>query len=193
MGWHDTTERDLFVTHRATKALNKYKNPQKNRLVISVNLLKTHIAATSKSLYTPPNSPEVGVFAVTLKSIKTQAYQIVFWQLMIIMGLAAVLFLLSGIQNGIGTLLGGLAYWLPTFFFAWRVFRRAALKTGRAFIVSFLAGEVGKLLLSGLLFVLVVKYMPVTPAATIIGFAGAIMAFWIACVVFLIRHPGATL
>lgn len=132
-------------------------------------------------------------FAVTLKSIKTQAYQIVFWQLMIIMGLAAVVFLLRGIQNGIGTLLGGLAYWLPTLFFVWRVFSRAAMKTGRAFIMSFLAGEVGKLFLSALLFVLILKYLPMSPGSVVIGFVCAIVAFWISSFTFLWRHPGVSL
>jgi len=129
----------------------------------------------------------------TIRSVKTQTYQIVFWQLMLIMGLAVVIFLLRGLQSGLSALLGGLAYWLATLFFVWRVFRRASVKNGRQFIVSFLAGEVGKLVLSGIFFVLIVKYLPVSPVSEMIGFVGAIIAFWIASVIFFIRHPGVTL
>lgn len=126
-----------------------------------------------------------------LKPIKTQAYQIVFMQLMIIMGLAVGLFLLRGLQNGLGALLGGLAYWLPTFYFAWRVFARRILR-GKQFIVAFFAGEIGKLISSAILFLLIVKYLPITTLSALIGYIGAIVAFWIASVVYLVRNPGAT-
>lgn len=127
-----------------------------------------------------------------LKSIKTQAYQIVFWQLMIIMGLAVILFLLRGIQNGFSTLAGGLAYWLPTLFFVWRVFARTALKTSRQFIASFMIGEIGKLVLSAILFLVIVKQLPVAVGPVMIGYVGAIIAFWIASFVYLARFPGVS-
>lgn len=72
-----------------------------------------------------------------LKPIKNQAFQIIFWQLMIIMGLAVVLFLLRGIQNGVSTLLGGLAYWLPTYAFVWPVFSKASMRAAKQFVIAF--------------------------------------------------------
>jgi ATP synthase protein I len=129
----------------------------------------------------------------TLRSVKSQAYHIVIWQLVMIVGLAVILFLLRGMQNGISTLLGGLAYWLPTLVFVWRVFARASMRNGKEFIVAFFAGEVAKLLLSAIFFVLIMKYLPVTLLPVLVGYVGAIVAFWVASVVFLFRHPGVSL
>lgn len=128
-----------------------------------------------------------------LKSIKTQAYQIVFWQLIIIMGLAVGLFLLRGLQNGIEALLGGLSYWLPTLYFVWRVYAGRVMRTGRQFIIAFFAGEIGKLVSSAILFLLIVKYLPVTALFVLLGYVGAIIAFWIASVFYILRNPGAIL
>lgn len=128
-----------------------------------------------------------------LKSIKTQAYKIVYWQLMIIMGLAVVLFLLRGMQNGLEALLGGLAYWLPTLAFVWRVFAKASVRGAKQFMVMFFLGEGAKLLLSAVLFLLIVKYLPVTVLPVLMGYIGAIVAFWVASIFFLTRNQGASL
>lgn len=128
----------------------------------------------------------------TLKPIKTQAFQIVTWQLIIIMGLAVVLFLLRGIQSGCSAMLGGLAYWLPTFALVWRVFARASVSGAKEFVVAFLAGEAVKLFLSAALFVLIVKYLPVTVLSVLIGYIGAIVGFWIAAMFFLNSQQGVS-
>lgn len=127
-----------------------------------------------------------------LKPIKTQAYQIVFWQLMIIMGLAVVLFLLRGMQNGFSALMGGLAYWLPTCAFVWRIFARANVRAAKQFVIAFFAGEAAKLLISAILFLLIVKYLPVNTLSVLIGFIGAIVAFWIASFTFLSQNQGVS-
>lgn len=129
----------------------------------------------------------------TLKPVKTQAYQIVFWQLIIIMGLAVVLFLLRGTQNGLSALLGGLAYWLPTFAFVTRIFARINIRAAKQFVIAFFVGEATKLLGSAILFLLIVKYLPVAVMPLLIGYIGGIIAFWIASIFFLSRHQGARL
>lgn len=128
-----------------------------------------------------------------LKPIKTQAYKIVFWQLMIIMGLAVLLFILRGLQGGLSTLLGGLAYWVPTFLFIWRVFARASARAVNQFVIVFFTGETVKLFLSAALFVVIVKYLPVSIGSLLIGYIGAIVAFWIASVIFLSRQQEVSL
>jgi F0F1-type ATP synthase assembly protein I len=49
------------------------------------------------------------------------------------------------------------------------------------FMAAFLIGEVGKLVLSGFLFLLVVKYLPVSLLSVLVGYASAIVAFWVVC------------
>ena len=125
-----------------------------------------------------------------LKPIKNQAYQIVIWQLIIIVALALLLFIFRGVQHGISALLGGLAYWVPAFVFVWRVFARASIRAAKQFIAAFFAGEAIKLLFSAALFLLIVKYLPVNVVSVLTGFAGAIIAFWVSSIIFLNRQQG---
>jgi len=77
-------------------------------------------------------------------------------------------------------LLGGLAYWLPTLLFVWRIFARATARAAKQFLILFMAGESIKLLLSALLFVFIVTHLPVNTVSVLIGFVGAVVSFWIA-------------
>ncbi|HSW69934.1 MAG TPA: ATP synthase subunit I [Gammaproteobacteria bacterium] len=125
-------------------------------------------------------------------TIKKQVYRIIYWQLILIMGLALLLFLLHGIQSGFSALLGGLAYWLPTFLFVCFIFAKTAAQSAKQFLLLFIAGEGLKLLLSALLFVLIIEYMPLKymPAnifSILIGFVGAIISLWIASFVIFTK------
>lgn len=124
-------------------------------------------------------------------AIKKEAYRIIYWQLVLIMGLVLVLSLLQGIQSGFSAWMGGLAYWLPTLLFVWRVFARTTARAAKQFLIAFVAGEGVKLLLSAALFVLIVKNMPVNVVSVLIGFVGAVVSFWIASVFLLTRQEGA--
>lgn len=123
-------------------------------------------------------------------AIKKEAYRIIYWQLILIMGLVLVLFLLQGIKSGLSALAGGLAYWLPTLLFVWRVFQRTTARAAKQFLLAFVAGEGIKLLLSAVLFVLIVKNLPVNVLSVLTGFVGAVVSFWIASVVLLTRQGG---
>src|SRR5262249_39249912 len=125
-------------------------------------------------------------------TIKKEAYRIIYWQLILIMGLALVLFLLQGIQSGFSALLGGMAYWLPTLLFVWRVFAKTTAKAAKQFLLLFVAGEGVKLLLSAILFVLIVKYLPIHVLSVLIGFVGAVVSFWIASMLLLTKHEGVS-
>lgn len=133
-----------------------------------------------------------GAVVTALTSIKNQAYRIVYWQLMLIIGLAVAVWLLRGTQESFSILLGGLAYGLPTLAFVWRVFSRANIRAVKQFLALFFAGEIAKLIISAVLFILIVKYLPVTVLPVLIGFIGAIVAFWVASIFFLSRHQGVS-
>lgn len=133
------------------------------------------------------------VAVTALKSIRIQAFQILFWHLMIIIGLVIFLLILKGTWNSFSALLGGLAYWLPTMIFIWRVLARANVRAAQQFVLAFFAGEAVKLLLSGVLFLLVVKYLSVNIQYAFIGFMGAIIAFWVAAVFSFSRRQGVGL
>lgn len=118
----------------------------------------------------------------TLKSlVQNQAYQVVFKQLLVIIVIAAIAALTRGVNSGFSVLIGGLIYCLPNLLFVWRVFRYAGAQQMNQFVAAFFAGEMIKLFLSAFLFVIVVKTLPVSLLSTLVGFIGAIVAFWFVC------------
>lgn len=96
-----------------------------------------------------------------------------------ISGLAIVVFLVRGNRDGLSVLLGGLAYWFPTSLFAWKVFGYESAREAKRFVFVFFAGEMVKLFLSAVLFVLIIRYFSVKVLAMMIGFIAAIITFWI--------------
>ena len=113
--------------------------------------------------------------------VQSQAYQVVFKQFMVVVIIAAVATFAAGVKSGYSVLLGGLAYCVPNLLFVWRVFRYAGAQQMNQFVAAFFAGEMIKLFLSAILFVLVVKTLPVSLLSTLVGFIGAIVAFWFVC------------
>lgn len=113
--------------------------------------------------------------------VQGQAYQIVYWQLAGVFALAFVSLPFSGVTSAFSVLCGGLCYGLPNLIFVWRVFRYAGAQQMTQFMSAFFFGEMLKLLFSGILFLLVVKYLPVSLLSVLVGFAGAIVLFWIVC------------
>lgn len=115
------------------------------------------------------------------KIIQHRAYRLVTWQLFGVFLIALVALVLGGVKVGYSTLAGGLAYGLPNLFFVWLVFRYAGAQQMTRFLSAFFFGEVLKLIFSGILFVLVVKTWPVSLLSVLVGFAGAILSFWVVC------------
>lgn len=119
------------------------------------------------------------------KSLKTliqhEAYRLVFLQLLGVCLLSVIALMLGGFTSGFSVLAGGLAYGLPNLIFVWRVFRFSGAQEMGRFLAAFFAGEAIKLILSAFLFLVIVKYLPVSLLSTLIGFVGAIVSFWIVC------------
>jgi ATP synthase protein I len=120
--------------------------------------------------------------ALTLrKLVQNQAYRIVFLQLAGVIVLTCIALILRDTKSSLSVLLGGLAYVVPNFIFVWRVFRFVGAQQMTLFVAAFFLGETLKLILSAVLFVIIVKYLPVSLLSMLIGYIGAIVSFWIAC------------
>ena len=113
--------------------------------------------------------------------VQQKAYRIVYWQFIGIGIITLIAFLINGMQSSLSVLAGGLVYGLPNLVFVWRVFRYAGAAQMNLFLAAFIIGETIKLILSGIIFVLVVKYLPVSLLSVLAGLAGSIAAFWIVC------------
>ena len=115
------------------------------------------------------------------QSIQQKAYRLVRWQFIGIVILAVSIAIASSTKIGLSVFAGGLAYALPNLFFVWGVFRYAGANEMQRFLIAFFLGEIFKIILSGIIFILVVNYLPVSLISVLIGLAGAMIIFWIAC------------
>lgn len=116
-------------------------------------------------------------------------FRVIFYQLLLIVGLVLVIFLLKGMFNALSALAGSLAYWVPAFLFIWRVSRHAGAHAVVRLMVTFFIAEALKLIISGTIFLLLVKYAHIDLLYALIGLIGAIVAFWMASAVTL-NQPG---
>jgi ATP synthase protein I len=126
------------------------------------------------------------------KIIQNEAYRLVYLQLLAVLSISALFWLFSGQKIGCSVLTGGMAYGVPNLLFVWHVFRYAGAKQMTQFMTAFFYGEMLKLILSGLLFLLVVKYLPTSLLFVLIGLIAAMMSFWTVCLFCFSKHKGVT-
>ena len=130
--------------------------------------------------------------ATSLKhSVQQKAYRLVFSPLMGVVLLALFALVLHGFIHGFSVLLGGLAYGLSNLILVLCAFRFVGAQQMTQFVTAFFMGEMIKLVLSAILFVLIVKYLLVSLLSVLIGFVGAIVSFWIVCFWHFSREPRA--
>jgi len=115
------------------------------------------------------------------KIVQHQAYRLVVWQLISVILLALLATLIKGTTSGYSVFLGGMAYGLPNLIFVWGVFRFVGAQQMTQFLMAFMAGEMFKLFISAILFLVIVKYLPVSLLSVLVGFVAAIISFWVVC------------
>ncbi len=121
------------------------------------------------------------------KLVKTEMLRIVVYQLMIIIAYALTWFLLKGVHSGLSVVMGAMSYWIPTLIFMMRVSSHTGARAATRFMVALFAGEVIKLALCGILFVIVIKYLQLQFSYALVGLVGAIVAFWMASIMVLFQ------
>src|SRR6185295_14981761 len=114
------------------------------------------------------------------QSVKVIVYKSIFFQIMLLMGFAFSVFILKGNQSSLSTLTGGLSYFIPTLLFIWLIVKRSDPRKPAQFLIAFLAGEAGKLVLCGTLFLLSIFFLKTELLYALLGLAAAIVSFWIA-------------
>lgn len=119
------------------------------------------------------------------KSIIKEAYKLVCWQLIAVMGLALILLLLKNLYSGLSALSGGLSYCLPNFLFVWRVFTPANVRSATRFVAAFFVGETIKLFLSAAILICTINYLKVELSSAMGGYIMAIVSFWIISAYFM--------
>src|SRR3990167_8118140 len=111
--------------------------------------------------------------------IQYQAYRIVLWQLLSVAVLSLFAMPFFGIAKSTAVITGGMVYGLPNLLFVWGVFRFVSAQQMPQFVTAFFIGEMLKLMISALLFVMIVNYLSLSLLFTLLGFIGGIVSFWI--------------
>ncbi len=113
--------------------------------------------------------------------VQKEAYYLVLLQLAGVCFIALMGLIFFSAKIGLSILAGGLAYSLPNLIFVWRVFRYVGAQQMTRFMTAFFFGEMLKLIFSGIFVLMVVKTMPISLSSVLVGFVGAIISFWFAC------------
>ena len=105
--------------------------------------------------------------------------KIISYQIMIIMLLTAGFALMGGKSYALSAALGGVAAFIPNLYFALRVYKSAG-QEARKIVKSFYAGESGKLLLTGALFVMIFQLPNIQILPLLAVYIAALSVFWFA-------------
>jgi ATP synthase protein I len=105
--------------------------------------------------------------------------KIISYQILIIILLTAGFTLMGGKSYALSAALGGAAAFIPNLYFALRVYKSAG-QEARKIVKSFYAGESGKLLLTGALFVMIFQLPNIQILPLLAVYIAALSVFWFA-------------
>jgi ATP synthase protein I len=120
------------------------------------------------------------------RAARAQALWLVCLPAGLVLVLAFLLWLVNGIVAAYSAMLGGAVWLIPNVYFVYRTF--AKLEAPNALLWRFYRAEIGKLILSGFLFILVVNNFIVHMPAFLGGFALAQFVFWLAPLFFIFKR-----
>jgi ATP synthase protein I len=106
------------------------------------------------------------------------ARKVLYYQSLIAIVLASILFLLLGKYSGISALYGGLICVIPGMAFAFLAFRYAGASQNKLVVQSFNKGSKLKFIITIVLFVMVYKLPNLQPLPLLISYIVTLMAQW---------------
>lgn len=122
-----------------------------------------------------------------INPIKSIMIRLVFFHLLIITGMTLIMLCIKGVPGGRSFFAGALSCWLPSALFVWSLSRFSGAHAAYSFLMTFFVGEVIKLILSATLFITFMKYLHLELLLSILGLITAVVAFWLASLVSLMR------
>jgi ATP synthase protein I len=115
---------------------------------------------------------------VTGRKLSTVS-KILSYQVLIILIITVGFTIAGGGQQGLSSVLGGIAAFIPNLYFALHIVKSSG-KPARKLVNSFYAGESGKLLLTAVLFIMIFKVPNIQILPLLTGYIAALSVFWFA-------------
>jgi len=126
------------------------------------------------------------VSSFALYSARHKAFQLVCLPAGLAFIVAFFLYIFEDRISAYSVLLGGAAWSLPGFYFVWNLFSKTG--TAKIILYRFYRAEIGKLLFSAVLFILIAKFLTVNIGAVLLGFGVAQLSFWLAPVLIFNKN-----
>lgn len=120
-----------------------------------------------------------------MSGARSKAYRLVAIPIVAAVFLAFILFLVKGLNAGYSALLGCGIWALPNLYFAKKVLTDNIAQSAKQLAQLFYRAEITKLLLSGVLFVLVIKFLPINTLAVLGAYLVAQLTFMISIWLYL--------
>lgn len=98
---------------------------------------------------------------------------------MIALLVSLMLLLLFGVKSSYSGVLGGLVWAIPNAYAAKRLFSNMSARAVKKIVWNFYFAEAAKLLLSAILFVLIIKWIPLALGSFFAGYLAAQIGFWL--------------
>jgi len=94
--------------------------------------------------------------------------------------LAGIFWFTVDLKAAYSVMIAGLICIISNSYFTWRVFRHQGARAAKQFVKAFCFGEVVKLFIQGLLFVVAICFLPIAIGPFLLGFIVNLMIFWLA-------------
>ena len=114
-----------------------------------------------------------------LKTTRNKVYQSISFTALFIILVSVILFLFNQINFGYSFFIGGIAWILPNLYFAHKVFIEMRPQQSRQIVRNFYLGEFSKIVLTGIIFIVSVKLLPLSIVSFLTGFIFAQIVFWL--------------
>lgn len=119
-----------------------------------------------------------------LKAYSNQACRLPVLQLGMTLVVTMALLFFKDNTDASGFLLGGLISVVPTYIFARRLFLESSARQVKKILMRFYLGELYKLLLIGIMFVVIMRLELVRPLVLILGFVTAQLSVFLAFILY---------
>lgn len=123
-----------------------------------------------------------------LPGIRRQAYTWVGTPLLVVLLGAGLLAGFGRLAASYSFLLGGMIWGLATFYLAYKLFANMSPRFARQIVKTFYWAELVKLVISGILFVFVIKWFTVSVISMLSGYLIAQVVFWITATLMMVRY-----
>lgn len=118
-------------------------------------------------------------FVADKKPRVSTVVKILSYQILVTVCITVGYAILFGWQNALSPALGGLAAIIPNFYFALRIYKVTGQEP-KKIVRAFYVGEAGKLVLTGIFFVIILQIPTLQVLPLFAGYAAALSVFWFA-------------